>query len=409
MEILNRHHLKGAWPGGALYVGRGTVLGNPFVIGEDGTREEVIALYEDWLLAKVAARCPAVLTALAGVQHASSLVCYCAPLSCHAEKIFAVWQGLQIEGGINPRPSYHADGEQPRNGEVFVFGANLAGRHGAGAALAAKDRFGARIGQGEGYMGEGTAHCYAVPTKDERFATLPYDVIRQRVASFIRFAQTNPGKRFFVTRVGCGLAGYRDREIAPLFREASFARCSFPLEWRPHLENRTMTYAGIGSRKTPQGILELMKRVAVRLAELGYTLRSGGADGADTAFESGAGAKQIFLPWQGFNNRNSEYSEPTEAARRVASSLHPAWGRLGRGPQALHARNSHQILGPDLDSPADLVVCWTPDGCESEEARTNETGGTGQAIALSDRWNIPVFNLANMGALDRIAFFLKGT
>lgn len=130
---------------------------------------------------------------------------------------------------------FHDDGSQPRKGEVFVFGSNLAGRHGAGAALAARERFGAVLGRGIGYMGQAPNRCYAIPTKDERLNVLPLDRIRQFVDEFRRFVESRPDLKFFVTRVGCGLAGYRDREIAPLFAGLPEERVSLPDNWRPYL------------------------------------------------------------------------------------------------------------------------------------------------------------------------------
>ncbi|WP_215870594.1 DUF4326 domain-containing protein [Acidithiobacillus caldus] len=178
-------------------------------------------------------------------------------------------------------------------------------------------------------------------------------------------------------------------------------------------------YAGIGSRDTPPHILELMKRIAQRLSgkePWGYTLLSGGASGADSAFESGATTKEIYLPWPGFNGRKpidrpgTVQSLPLSDAWRVAALLHPGWKSLRDPARALMARNSHQILGADLRSPVDFAVCWTPDGCESEAQRTRATGGTGQAIALADRWGVPVFNLqrGTHDVLDRIKRFIEG-
>ncbi|UBU63565.1 DUF4326 domain-containing protein [Acidithiobacillus ferrooxidans] len=170
---------------------------------------------------------------------------------------------------------------------------------------------------------------------------------------------------------------------------------------------KTMRYAGIGSRSTPAPVLQMIRKVAHRLSELGYTLLSGGADGADTAFEEGCfGAKEIYLPWPGFRGLQGPHciTLPSGEARRVAEVLHPAWRRLDEPAQALMARNSHQVLGADLRSPVDFVVCWTPDGCETEAARSRATGGTGQAIALADRWNVPVVNLAGgKVAINRLA------
>ena len=303
MEILNRNNINGPWPDGSLYVGRGTPLGNPFAIGENGTREEVIAAYGDWLRRQVADRDPVILTAMAGLHADSKLVCSCAPRPCHAEQIAAVWQEIEAQGGIRPRPAFHDDGTTPRDGAVFVFGSNLSGRHGAGAAFEAKEHFGAIPGQERGYQGVAPRHCFAVPTKNEKIATLPLDEIESHVSAFAEFAHQHLDLRFFLTRVGCGLAGHKDADIAPLFRRAPLLRCSFPSPWRHPLFPLLMSYAGIGSRKTPVHILSKMRRVAERLEVRGYTLRSGGADGADTAFEEGCKRKEIFLPQPGFNGR----------------------------------------------------------------------------------------------------------
>lgn len=95
--------------------------------------------------------------------------------------------------------------------EVFVFGSNLAGMHGGGAARLAYERFGAVWGEGVGLHGQ----TYAIPTMQGGVETIkPY------VDEFIRFAQQNSQLTFLVTRIGCGIAGFRDEEIAPLFKEA---------------------------------------------------------------------------------------------------------------------------------------------------------------------------------------------
>jgi hypothetical protein len=96
---------------------------------------------------------------------------------------------------------------------VFVFGSNLAGRHGAGAALYARKYFGARYGQGAGLQG----NSYAIPTKDKALGILSLAEIRLYVRQFISFAAHNPDMKFNVTRIGCGLAGYTDADIAPMF------------------------------------------------------------------------------------------------------------------------------------------------------------------------------------------------
>ncbi len=99
---------------------------------------------------------------------------------------------------------------------IFVFGSNLAGRHGKGAAQVARDRFGARYGVGEGLTGR----SYAVPTKDLRLRTLPLIDIQAHVERFLEFARENPELTFIVTAVGCGLAGHDPKDMASLFRAA---------------------------------------------------------------------------------------------------------------------------------------------------------------------------------------------
>ena len=113
---------------------------------------------------------------------------------------------------------------------IFVFGSNQAGLHGAGAAKFAYRRKGAAMRIGEGKTGR----AYALPTKDFNIKTLPLDVIRMKIRAFIRYAIQNPREDYQVTRIGCGLAGYTDAEIAPLFKGAPSC-CFFDEKWKPYL------------------------------------------------------------------------------------------------------------------------------------------------------------------------------
>lgn len=173
-------------------------------------------------------------------------------------------------------------------------------------------------------------------------------------------------------------------------------------------------YAGIGSRKTPEPILSLMTKVAARLADLGWTLRTGGADGADIAFEIGAvgagGRIELYLPEPLFNLRGrraaslavpqrGQMSEPSDEAFELTAKYHPAWHKCSIDAKGLHARNAHQVLGKNLDSPVKFIICWTTDGYA--------TGGTGQAIRIAADRFIPIFNLKNEEALRRVEAFLK--
>lgn len=166
------------------------------------------------------------------------------------------------------------------------------------------------------------------------------------------------------------------------------------------------TYAGVGARITPAGVLELMTELGHALALNGWTLRSGGAPGGDQAFYAGAsrggGAIELFLPWPGFESRHVErYGEPTLKLERpagmaaaISSEYHPNWSALDKSGRKLQARNVHTVLGERLD-PAQrigLLICWTPD--QTLDGRGHRGGGTGQTIRIAHHHGIPVRNLA---------------
>lgn len=109
---------------------------------------------------------------------------------------------------------------------IFVFGSNDAGRHGKGAAKTAK-RWGAREGIGEGIQG----NTYGIPTKDRRLKVLGLGRINRSIKAFLEYAKEHPDKTFLVTRVGCGLAGFSETDIAPMFADAP-SNCILPPGWR---------------------------------------------------------------------------------------------------------------------------------------------------------------------------------
>lgn len=161
-------------------------------------------------------------------------------------------------------------------------------------------------------------------------------------------------------------------------------------------------YTGVGSRETPTEILKVMRDLAKYLAKRGMVLRSGAADGADTAFEEGCNTvdpsrKQIFLPWEGFNGRKSreqgvfriEDIYMQEKASEIAKHVHPAWDKVSRGARALHTRNVYQVLGPDLQSPSRFLICWAKVDKDREPK-----GGTRTAVMLARQSDVRTYNLA---------------
>lgn len=146
-------------------------------------------------------------------------------------------------------------------------------------------------------------------------------------------------------------------------------------------------YTGIGSRETPQDVLNDMNILGSYLART-HTLRSGGARGADSAFEQGCdaanGQKEIYIPWPGFNSRMGLFAP--EGSMDIAMQFHPAWHKCTDGAKKLHARNVPQVVGKDLDTPSEFLICWTKHG--------KLMGGTALAMRVAIHCRIPIFNLA---------------
>ena len=116
---------------------------------------------------------------------------------------------------------------------VFVFGSNEAGVHGAGAAKFAYEKKGARYDASYGHFGD----SFAIPTKDENIETMPKERIQQYVNGFLAYAAGHRKVKFQVTAIGCGLAGFKHQDIAPMF-EGATPNCFFDEAWRPILGDK---------------------------------------------------------------------------------------------------------------------------------------------------------------------------
>jgi hypothetical protein len=159
-----------------------------------------------------------------------------------------------------------------------------------------------------------------------------------------------------------------------------------------------MIVAGIGSRKTPENVLALFRQLGQSIAECGGILRSGNANGADAAWQEGAGdASRIYLPWATYNPNNlrgkSIIVESRSDLEELVDKFHPAPQNLSPGARALIRRNIPIILGYDLQKPVDSVVCWT-----------SGAGGTAFSLDIATANNIPVLNLA-YATLDQTAIW----
>jgi hypothetical protein len=138
-------------------------------------------------------------------------------------------------------------------------------------------------------------------------------------------------------------------------------------------------------------------------------LRTGHAEGADQSFEGGArGSRhEVYLPWPGYNDdrpfmADSYVAErPWSDAYDIAARLHPAWDRCSRGARALHARNVHIMLGPQLDDPARFALAWAP-----VEATGIARGGTGMAQRIAEAYGIEWLNVFDPVVAGRLEAFV---
>jgi hypothetical protein len=174
-----------------------------------------------------------------------------------------------------------------------------------------------------------------------------------------------------------------------------------------------LEYTGIGSRKTPENVLKLMQKIGYRLGTLGIRLRSGGAEGADSAFEVGArrvfkekhGPEPlIYIPCPGFRGKSGitfvQNSHIQKEATRIIQDLHPAWDRCSDFAKKAHSRNAFQVLGSDLRTPSQFLVFY------AEVSRGQIQGGTRTAVALAQNFHIPCFNLFYNSAKPKLKAFL---
>lgn len=170
-------------------------------------------------------------------------------------------------------------------------------------------------------------------------------------------------------------------------------------------------YTGVGPRDVSDSVMGVMSRLSRQLALKGYRLRSGGAGGSDTAFETGvrdaippelwSGAMEIYIPWSGFDDRgllDCDYVLNQLPGRlqawALARDIHTHWNNLKDGGRKLHSRNSFQVLGKSLDAPSDYIVYsnrLNPNG--------EPTGGTRTAVMIARKFKVKEINLYTQSAL----------
>ena len=157
-------------------------------------------------------------------------------------------------------------------------------------------------------------------------------------------------------------------------------------------------YGGLCNPDAPESILAQMKTLAERLEAKGFTVRTNGAKGGEAAFEAGASDVEAHIPWRSFNEHPSKLNRTTDEAKAVIRQFAPGFDGLKPAVQTIIASKAHVIQ---------FLICWTQDGCETVAQRNAKTGYIGVGIALAASLKIPVFNLKNPDALDRLKQFLE--
>lgn len=171
-----------------------------------------------------------------------------------------------------------------------------------------------------------------------------------------------------------------------------------------------MFYTGIGSRETPEGVCELIRKIAEKLAGMGWVVRSGGAQGADSAFLDGCrGRYENFIPWVGFGelpglvpdlDRNWQLLQGIPNLNPIIYRSSTKQLLKYRGFWKLQARNASQLLGLNLDTPSKFCILYAP------TTPTGVTGGTNTGYQIAVAKGIPVFNLFVAEDRDRLEKFI---
>lgn len=270
---------------------------------------------------------------------------------------------------------------------------------GKGNALTVKNKFtgidlrlGSRIAPMSiyGIIFDTDTKLFALQSKIDFRNVSTVSLIKNSLDKLKEFALANPN-----SKIACPVPGVENGrlqvvDILPLMKD-------MPTNITFFLYGKKI-YTGIGSRNTPIEIAILMTKIATYLERKGYTLRSGGANGADVAFEKGvknSRNKEIYLPDIGFNKNTSNLCHVRPEAMCMSSYHHEYWKGFKDYTKKLMGRNAYQVLGYDLNMPTDFIICYTQDGCEHSDTRTMATGGTGLAISIGTQLNIKVYNLGN--------------
>jgi hypothetical protein len=168
-----------------------------------------------------------------------------------------------------------------------------------------------------------------------------------------------------------------------------------------------MPYVACGNRDMPAAILATIVGYIKQLDARGYTLRTGGREGPEDAYDRlPLIRKETHLPWKGFMDKDSKFTYTSESARILAAKFHPSFDGVKPVIQTFLATDLRLIMGKELRSPALFLITWSEDGAESTSEKTARTGNAAQFVSVASQLKIPIFNFGKPGTEARLQQYL---
>lgn len=327
--------------------------------------------------------------------------------------------------------------------EVLVNPVNTVGVMGAGLALQFKTKYPKNYKHYHAYcksvksfkeydqcfLSEKDKIIYNLPTKENYNQFSSLGKVRRSLLKFVDYLNATDVESIAIPPIGAGLGGLDVMNVLHLIlyylrrveRPIKIELYGFKI--KPTVQNHIVLnydfeyreqdkYCGVGSRETDELGESKINFLASILNCNGYTLSTGDASqGADAMFWGvNKSQKFRFGPYGRKPKSDTIVVPPTnpvyDVAATIAGAVHPAWRFLPPWMRELHTRNVFQVMGKEISEPCEFVLCWTPDGAEITSHTSKQTGGTGTAIKVADRFGVPVFNLKNEDALKRLGEFL---
>lgn len=165
-------------------------------------------------------------------------------------------------------------------------------------------------------------------------------------------------------------------------------------------------YIMTSGRDVPKHIVEQMVELSRSIKESGYVLRIGGLEGGDNVLGELDKDAELYLPWKNFSDKVSKLYFSTEECLALASKFNAKFNEINNSMRSFLGMYTRMVLGKDLKSRVNFIICWTPDGAEDSSSITTKTGLIAQAIGIASAMKIPVFNLNNADTVNKIKTYI---